>query len=604
MRVWPILLDSEHAYLGSFAHGSSLLMAPLGVRPLISEVCRRVAAATSKTPIVFAPHGTSADYRARVRATCPSAVVVTTSDELADTLSAAEVSDGILLVDPRCFPVDGAQIASLMVRASVRPQVARHLVAYRPDVAGTKEHVNVDCQGLVRSVHRYYKPATWPFIAGVAASLVPVSSGVLPLRPMAASLVELRQQLASRGVPSRDMSLEGGAYDLTEEPGLLTAVERYVLEAADEASTSRGTSTVFVGSGQDVHASARLLGPIVVYPNARIDERATIVGPALLGERSRVSAGAVVAHSVLGAGSLVPKDRVLRDRVWTDTAHRATGVTEGRVPSYTERLARVTVETHEQARIRALEDTAGRRYLAWKPTLDAMGAAIGLALLSPLLVLAAALVRLESKGPVFYRDEREGVAGRLFKCLKFRTMRIGANNLQHQLKDLDKLDGPHFKLESDPRITRVGRYLRATNIDELPQLVNVLLGDMSLVGPRPSPFRENQICVPWREGRLSVRPGITGLWQVCRQDRESGDFHQWIEYDLLYVQYLSPLLDLKIVAATILTLGGNIPVPVSWMVRIPRRPPQVAGAAPDLTHNRRHVLGLVRHAETSARSAP
>jgi hypothetical protein len=97
--------------------------------------------------------------------------------------------------------------------------------------------------------------------------------------------------------------------------------------------------------------------------------------------------------------------------------------------------------------------------------------------------------------------------------------------------------------------------------------VNVLTGEMSLVGPRPSPFRENQVCVPWREARLSVRPGITGFWQVCRHNRSEGDFHQWIEYDLLYVQHLSFWLDLKILAATVLTLGGKAKsVPSSWLV--------------------------------------
>jgi lipopolysaccharide/colanic/teichoic acid biosynthesis glycosyltransferase len=104
----------------------------------------------------------------------------------------------------------------------------------------------------------------------------------------------------------------------------------------------------------------------------------------------------------------------------------------------------------------------------------------------------------------------------------------------------------------------MGRILRITNLDELPQLFNVLLGEMSLVGPRPSPFRENQICVPWREARLSVRPGITGLWQVARHDRAAGDFHQWIEYDLLYVQHFTFWLDLKILAATLLTAGGKL----------------------------------------------
>ena len=104
-------------------------------------------------------------------------------------------------------------------------------------------------------------------------------------------------------------------------------------------------------------------------------------------------------------------------------------------------------------------------------------------------------------------------------------MYAGAHVAQMHLTTLDKMDGPHFKIDRDPRVTRVGRLLRALNLDELPQLFNVLFGEMSLVGPRPSPFRENQVCVPWRDARLSVRPGITGFWQVCRHDRSSGDFH-------------------------------------------------------------------------------
>ena len=116
-------------------------------------------------------------------------------------------------------------------------------------------------------------------------------------------------------------------------------------------------------------------------------------------------------------------------------------------------------------------------------------------------------------------------------------------------------------------------------MDELPQLFNVLRGDMSLVGPRPSPFRENQICVPWREGRLSVRPGVTGLWQVCRKNRSSGDFHQWIEYDLLYVQQISLWLDLKILVATVVTIAGRVPVPAAWLVRLPPPVPAPAGVA-------------------------
>jgi lipopolysaccharide/colanic/teichoic acid biosynthesis glycosyltransferase len=128
------------------------------------------------------------------------------------------------------------------------------------------------------------------------------------------------------------------------------------------------------------------------------------------------------------------------------------------------------------------------------------------------------------------------------------------------------VDGPQFKIDSDPRITRVGQILRKTNIDELPQLFNVLAGKMSLIGPRPSPFRENQICIPWRQARLSVRPGITGLWQICRSNRALGDFHQWIYYDMLYVRHMSPALDLKILAATLITFGGRWGMPVTWLI--------------------------------------
>ena len=230
-----------------------------------------------------------------------------------------------------------------------------------------------------------------------------------------------------------------------------------------------------------------------------------------------------------------------------------------------------------------VEDEAPRSQatLGLKAAFDVTAAALGLLLLSPLLLLIALLVKLESKGPIFHRDRREGHGGRVFKCLKFRTMSMGADAQQRELLAKNEVDGPQFKLARDPRVTRVGRVLRKLNLDELPQLVNVLLLQMSLVGPRPSPFRENQLCVPWREARLSVRPGITGLWQVCRNRRSQGDFHQWIHFDLLYVEHASFAVDLKILAATVLTLAGQWPAPLSWI--IPQRvlsPVSFGGMAP------------------------
>ncbi len=223
---------------------------------------------------------------------------------------------------------------------------------------------------------------------------------------------------------------------------------------------------------------------------------------------------------------------------------------------------------HEPAQTANRQPLALRCDLFLKRALDVTVAFLVLAVLSPLFALSGIAIWFESGGPIFYGDKREGMGGRVFRCWKFRTMSTGAHLAQRDLNALDQTDGPHFKCEHDPRITRVGKVLRGLNLDELPQLFNVFVGQMSLVGPRPSPFRENQVCVPWREARLSVRPGITGFWQVCRHDRSAGDFHQWIEYDLLYVQHLSFWLDLKIITATLVTLGGKAThIPASWLVQ-------------------------------------
>jgi lipopolysaccharide/colanic/teichoic acid biosynthesis glycosyltransferase len=133
-------------------------------------------------------------------------------------------------------------------------------------------------------------------------------------------------------------------------------------------------------------------------------------------------------------------------------------------------------------------------------------------------------------------------------------MRKDAEKIKEQLKKLNQADGPQFYIENDPRLTRVGKFLRKVNLDEIPQFWNVLLGDMSIVGPRPSPHRENQFCPPWREARLSVRPGITGLWQVRRTRRAGSDFQEWIRYDIEYVENRSWWLDIKIIWKTLETI--------------------------------------------------
>ncbi len=188
---------------------------------------------------------------------------------------------------------------------------------------------------------------------------------------------------------------------------------------------------------------------------------------------------------------------------------------------------------------------------ACKRAFDVVFASIALLLTLPIYPFVMLAIWLEDGRPFFFSHRRETVGGREFGCIKFRSMRKDADLIKARLADENQADGPQFFIENDPRLTRVGRFIRKVEIDELPQFWNVLVGDMSIVGPRPSPFKENQYCPPWREARLSVRPGITGLWQVSRTRRRGLDFQEWIRYDIEYVEKASWGLDLKIILQTI-----------------------------------------------------
>jgi lipopolysaccharide/colanic/teichoic acid biosynthesis glycosyltransferase len=189
---------------------------------------------------------------------------------------------------------------------------------------------------------------------------------------------------------------------------------------------------------------------------------------------------------------------------------------------------------------------------AAKRLFDIVFALVALAITLPIYPFVMLAIWLEDRAPFFFAHRRETLGGREFGCLKFRSMRRDAGDVKVQLAEDNQADGPQFFMDDDPRITRVGRFIRWTYIDELPQFFNVLLGHMSVVGPRPSPQGENQFCPPWREARLSVRPGITGLWQVKRTRRRGCDFQEWIKYDIEYVESVSWMLDLKIIWQTFL----------------------------------------------------
>ncbi|MCK4315216.1 MAG: undecaprenyl-phosphate glucose phosphotransferase [Anaerolineae bacterium] len=191
----------------------------------------------------------------------------------------------------------------------------------------------------------------------------------------------------------------------------------------------------------------------------------------------------------------------------------------------------------------------GRGALLVKRGMDVAGAAIGLTLGAPLLALTALAIRLDSPGPIVFRQTRVGMGGRYFEMYKFRSMREGAEAELEQLRELDEVDGVTFKMRDDPRQTRVGRFLRRTSLDELPQLWNVLRGEMSLVGPRPPVLAEVSRYVEWHKKRLQVRPGMTGLWQVSGRSLLS--FDEMVLLDVYYIENWSLWLDFKILLRTI-----------------------------------------------------
>jgi lipopolysaccharide/colanic/teichoic acid biosynthesis glycosyltransferase len=262
--------------------------------------------------------------------------------------------------------------------------------------------------------------------------------------------------------------------------------------------------------------------------DAQIDRGARFVGPVWVGAGRHVGPDT----PVVGPAAL-----------WDDPACRPeiTGI------QWLEIEPTEAFNRHPRANLSSFDRAAKRVF-------DVLFALVVLACTLPLYPLIMLAIWVEDGRPFFFAHTRETRGGSEFGCLKFRSMRRDAEQIKLQMRTQNQADGPQFRFEDDPRLTRVGRFLRASNLDELPQFLNVLRGDMSVVGPRPSPRAENQYCPPWREARLSVRPGITGLWQVKRTRRRGLDFQEWIRYDIQYVENMSFWLDISIIWQTLVVL--------------------------------------------------
>ncbi len=190
-----------------------------------------------------------------------------------------------------------------------------------------------------------------------------------------------------------------------------------------------------------------------------------------------------------------------------------------------------------------------RPYDVAKRFFDIVLSLCGLVILSPLFLITAVAIRLDSKGPAFYSQKRIGKNGKPFKMYKFRSMCVDAEQQLERLAALNERDGPTFKITHDPRVTRVGRFIRKTCIDELPQLINILRGEMSLVGPRPPLPNEVAVYTPYQMRRLGVTPGLTCFWQATKG--EDTTFEEWVEMDLKYIRERSLKTDIKILFLTV-----------------------------------------------------
>jgi len=398
----------------------------------------------------------------------------------------------------------------------------------------------------------------------------PVPAGIYVFDPAVLSFIDrgiyydIKEQLLPRlrqeGKPVFACEVRGYCHNVLEVKDYLR-VNRSVLRGEVNGYRFDGqiAEGIWVGGGSDVSPTATLHGPVMIGRDCVIGPGVQIIGPTCIGDGCFVEEGAFLRESLLLPGARVePNSRIEGCVLAADTVisqgqslREVVAIPEdldvGELDLADTELLIQGVATpagvYAQSRLRYL------LYRTFKRGLDMAVALLGLVGLSPLFLVVALAIKLSSAGPIFFRQRRCGRHGREFKMVKFRTMVKDAEAMQAQLRPLSDVDGPVFKIEKDPRSTPLGKILRKYSIDEMPQLWNVLKGEMSLVGPRPLAAREMRFCPAWRDVRLKVRPGITGLWQVSGRSKTS--FHDWIRLDIAYVKEQSIVRDLQILIRTL-----------------------------------------------------
>jgi len=445
------------------------------------------------------------------------------------------------------------------------------------ELLAAREKVRLTAQGKVAGFRRLYDdsaqlssiPSDWPHHLFIKPGIL---ERVAEDQALPESFSAVVDKCRSAGLMLQSANVAGTALDLETEAGLLSlcaaGVNRLPLGPRtpieldtgywmlDTRTQPRRESRIELrGSSDGAGRPPRLAGKVLLGNDVLMAPDVVIVGPTIIGDEAIIERGAVIESAIIGPQVNVPPNQLVRDCIVKGSQFRVKGQAESecgapkQIPSYKMLLEPQGFAVRQRRFFCTWSAFSYARCL--KRILDILAAVIVLVLFAPVTPFIALAIKLTSPGPVFYKDKRQGLHGKTFNCLKFRTMRTGSDRIQEKLRVVSQVDGPQFKIKNDPRISTVGRFLRDTYIDEIPQFLNVLLGQMSVVGPRPSPEAENTLCPSWRDARLSVRPGITGLWQVCRTRKREQDFQEWIHYDTEYVRRLSLRMDLWICRRTI-----------------------------------------------------
>jgi lipopolysaccharide/colanic/teichoic acid biosynthesis glycosyltransferase len=425
-----------------------------------------------------------------------------------------------------------------------------------PELLAYREKVQLTVQNKIAGFRRYYSdsvepapiPVDWPHYVLIKTAILDriLIEGALP-----ESFSDFLQRCWSVALRLRAVNIAGVTFDLGTEDGLLNFCRTRLPEVGhflpDETQNS---NTISPKSG--------LVGKVLLGKNVHIDPKAIVVGPTVIGDNVKIKKGVFINSSIIGPDVCVPQNQVLQNCVVKGPQYNWKRLNQFK-SNFSKQISYQKFDLNHREHVpKSFRNWPKFSYAgSFKRIADCLAAIIVLILFAPIIPFIVLAIKLTSPGPVLFKDKRQGLHGKEFYCLKFRSMTAGADKMQHKLRAVSEVDGPQFKIADDPRISAVGRFLRSTYIDEIPQFFNVLLGQMSVVGPRPSPESENTLCPFWRDARLSVRPGITGLWQICRTRNPMKDFQEWIYYDTEYVRNLSPRMDLRICWQTVKILIGK-----------------------------------------------